>query len=100
MFLNGIFVYSSKIQKNSWREYQCRAENAPDSKQKNDLLHSTTASHKVLMELRSKQAGNVAWDEMNPRFISFLEISFIGRQKNKSFEYDWMCPNVHFNAVT
>lgn len=61
MFLNGIFVYSSKIQKNSWREYQCWAENAPDSKQKNDLLHSTTASHKVLMELRLQMLPGMKW---------------------------------------
>lgn len=32
--------------------------------------------------------GNVAWDEINPGIYQLLEISFIGRRKNRLFEYD------------
>lgn len=59
-------------------------------RQNNDLLHSRSGFTEDFLCAAQQQTdtGNVAWDEINPGIYQLLEISFIGRRKNRSFEYD------------
>lgn len=59
-------------------------------RQKKDLLHSRRGFAEDFLCATQQQTdtGNVAWEEINPGIYQLLEISFIGRRKNRLFEYD------------